>query len=99
MSGLSLPGSSGPTGNPLVVLNAHLATLNTNLAMITQHIVGKDRPHVAAVAPLTHTLDDGPEWGVFCFACTEEASEFVYPCRILHNQLGFPPQNLWERTQ
>ncbi len=37
------------------------------------------RGHVATVLKKT----DGT-WGVFCFGCTAETSEFTYPCRLLH---------------
>lgn len=70
----------GPEGtnNPLVVLNNHLGQMTDLLGIIAAKVSG-DLPHVYVVArqDAEHV---GAYWGSFCLACTDEASEFVFPC-------------------
>jgi len=53
--------------------------------------------HVYAVAP----RNDG-SWGVWCYACSETAGDYVYPCRELPSKMNparVPPAVLAELPQ
>jgi hypothetical protein len=77
----------------LAALPVLLMELKASLDTIARHTAPTSQGHIAA----TIKKNDGT-WGVFCFACTEKAHEFVYPCRLmdLDDASFWPPAVLIE---
>lgn len=104
---LHVPGHSGPTANPLEVLNAHLDNLvkvMTSQSMQTHQIAetlaqmaGPPQIEMAHVPAITPT--ESGAWAVFCLGCTAAVlpdGEFIYPCQLAPEDPShpWPPQLL-----
>lgn len=86
MSELQIPGQSQANSNPLIVLAVALDKANSYLHQIAEHTKPETYRHVYVI---TETLQG---WGVFCQACSEDASDYIWPCKMQDKAEVYPPQ-------
>ena len=90
---LRLPGQPAQSGNPLKALTDALDRLQP----VIEGIERNTRPDASAVLPhryglsIAHDPGQGKVWGAFCLACSSEASEYVWPCRLDPDEALKPP--------
>lgn len=80
-------GQSQNTGNPLVILNAHLANITEVLGKIASPL-----PHDYTLAIAEDPGGHGKMWGAYCLACSDAVQSFVYPCQRAPEEALKPPQ-------
>lgn len=92
-SDVPLLGENGrPVNNPLVILNQHLLAINGALAQIAANTGSPaSAMHRYGVAEAEDKGGHGKVWGSYCIACSEQVSQYVYPCRLAPAELVKPP--------
>lgn len=88
MAELRLPGRE--TSNPLVVQNEHLASITADVRRIADAMVMSHHNHVYALAQ-AKLPQHGGVWGAYCVACSDQHSEYVYPCLLRPDEPIKPP--------
>ena len=77
----------------LIEMPSHLRQIGISL----QQLATQGELHIYSVDP-ARSLEDGTQvWGVYCYACSETAKEYVYPCVKKADQVGtdaHPPRIL-----
>lgn len=92
---MSIPviGKSDQPNNPLLLL----ANVMERVIEPLREIAANTRPDASAVLPHRYAVtvvqdpSQGKVWGSFCLACTSEADEFIYPCKIEPDEPIKPP--------
>lgn len=88
-----LPGGRGPSGNPLVMLQAETAKQTEVIRLGMEAIakaVGAGVRHVYALEPVEDEHTRG--FMSYCLGCSEAQRQYVYPCRVhTLEELPAPP--------
>ena len=80
MTKLHIPGQVPDTSNPLLVLATAIEKQTMSLERVL-HSFSKslddaaERKHHYALAQVSND-----NWGTYCYACSDEAMDFIYPC-------------------